>query len=157
MAGSGDSLSLTEQAVVSLQEMIALSGARPGDRFGNEADLERKLGVSRVVVREAVSRLRALGMLESRQGLGLIIGKPDPFGASPASNKGEVRLGVAIDDRYAIRVGRNLDGRIDDVRFIQLAQHLARFRLDLGLFARNVGDDIIDGVEGGHAGIARAR
>jgi GntR family transcriptional repressor for pyruvate dehydrogenase complex len=60
--------------------MIAFSGAKPGDRFGNEAALERKLGVSRVVIREAVSRLRALGMLDSRQGLGLIVGKPDPFG-----------------------------------------------------------------------------
>lgn len=80
MASSGDGLSLTEQTVVSLQKMIVVSGARPGDRFGNEADLERKLGVSRVVVREAVSRLKALGILESRQGLGLIVGKPDPFG-----------------------------------------------------------------------------
>ena len=80
MVDNGDNLSLTEQTVASINEMILLSGVRPGDRFGNEADLERKLGVSRVVVREAVSRLRALGMLESRQGLGLIVGKPDPFG-----------------------------------------------------------------------------
>lgn len=72
--------SLTEQTATSLREMIVSSGAKPGDRFGNEADLERKLGVSRVVVREAVSRLRALGILESRQGLGLMVGKPDPFG-----------------------------------------------------------------------------
>jgi GntR family transcriptional regulator, transcriptional repressor for pyruvate dehydrogenase complex len=80
MMGACDNLSLTEQTVASLKEMIISCGARPGDRFANEAALEKQLGVSRVVIREAVSRLRALGILESRQRVGLIVGKPDPFG-----------------------------------------------------------------------------
>ena len=69
---------LTEQTVSSLREMIAEQGCHPGDRFAKEADLEAKLGVSRSVIREAVSRLRALGILESRRGLGLVVAKPNP-------------------------------------------------------------------------------
>lgn len=77
MADNNNS-NLTQRVVVLLQEMIASSGLKPGEQFAVEADLEKKLNVSRVVLREAVSRLRGLGILESRQGVGLIIGKPDP-------------------------------------------------------------------------------
>jgi len=70
---------LTQQTATRLREMIASSALSPGDPFATEAQLEAKLGVSRSVLREAVSRLRALGLLESRQGIGLIVGKPNPL------------------------------------------------------------------------------
>ena len=73
-----DNLNRTEQTLASLEKMIASSGLEPGEPFAVEAELEKKLNVSRAVVREAVSRLRALGILEGRQGVGLIIAKPDP-------------------------------------------------------------------------------
>jgi GntR family transcriptional regulator, transcriptional repressor for pyruvate dehydrogenase complex len=109
MAGAGEGLSLTEQTVVSLQEMLSESGARPGDRLGNEADLEQKLGVSRVVVREAISRLRGLGVLDSRQGVGLIVGKPDPFGLLEQTlthrSLDSADLTALAELRYALEVG----------------------------------------------------
>ena len=73
-----NSRNMTGQIVRRVQKMIESSGLAPGEIFATEAELQEKLGVSRTVLREAISRLRALGMLESRQGVGLIISKPDP-------------------------------------------------------------------------------
>jgi len=122
--------------VVSLQEMIVSTGAKPGDRFGNEADLERKLGVSRVVIREAVSRLRALGILESRQGLGLTVGKPDPFGLLEQTltrhTLDSADLAALEELRNALEIGavelavkRATKAQLD--RLAELAEELAKF------------------------------
>ncbi|RJP27052.1 MAG: FadR family transcriptional regulator [Candidatus Omnitrophota bacterium] len=44
-----------------------------GKVLGTEADLARQFGVSRTVIREAVGQLRGLGIVTSRQGLGLCV------------------------------------------------------------------------------------
>lgn len=95
-----DNGNMTEQTVLALEEMLAASGARPGDRFAAEAELEKKLGVSRVVVREAVSRLRALGILQSRRGLGLIVSKPNPVALF-----GQVITGYATNAMDMVHLG----------------------------------------------------
>ena len=57
---------------------LQLRDLRDGDHIGTEGDLERRLGISRNIVREAVARLRALGVVRSLRGKGLIVTKPDP-------------------------------------------------------------------------------
>jgi DNA-binding FadR family transcriptional regulator len=51
----------------------------PGDPFPGEEELATKLGVSRGVVREAMSRLRMLGVLDARRRRGTVLQEPDPF------------------------------------------------------------------------------
>ena len=51
----------------------------PGDAFPGEEELAERLGVSRGVVREAVSRLRMLGVLDARRRRGTVLQEPDPF------------------------------------------------------------------------------
>src|SRR5688572_3328106 len=46
---------------------------KPGDRVPSEPELMREFGVSRSVVREAVSRLQASGLVETRQGVGTFV------------------------------------------------------------------------------------
>jgi len=75
-----NSVSLTERTVTDLRRMIAASGLKPGEILGTEADLEKRLNVSRSVLREAISRLRGIGIVDSRQCVGLIITRPDPVG-----------------------------------------------------------------------------
>lgn len=75
---SEDRQNLTARTVERLKELIHESGLAPGESFGIEADLEKQLSVSRPVLREAISRLRGIGLLESRQSVGLIIGQPNP-------------------------------------------------------------------------------
>jgi len=50
-----------------------------GDSLPAELELTERLGVSRSVVREALSRLRMLGLLDSRKKRGMVIAEPDVF------------------------------------------------------------------------------
>jgi DNA-binding FadR family transcriptional regulator len=52
----------------------------PGERLGTEGELAAQFGVSRTVIREAVGHLRGLGVVTSRQGLGLSVASNDVVG-----------------------------------------------------------------------------
>lgn len=54
------------------------SGLKEGDFFMTGDDVAVNYGVSRTVAREALSELRAIGVLKSRQRKGLLIARPDP-------------------------------------------------------------------------------
>ena len=49
---------------------------KPGDRVPSEPELVKEFGVSRTVVREAMSRLQASGLVETRQGVGTFVLAP---------------------------------------------------------------------------------
>jgi GntR family transcriptional repressor for pyruvate dehydrogenase complex len=51
----------------------------PGDKLPTEAKLVEQFQVSRTVVREAMSRLKSLGLLESRQGSGVYVSASPVF------------------------------------------------------------------------------
>lgn len=89
--------------------MVASSGIKPGEPFATEAELEIKLGVSRSILREAISGLRALGFLESRQGVGLIVDRPDPVGLFEQVFESWVTDLLDLRDlrelRYALEIG----------------------------------------------------
>ena len=56
-----------------LEQEIQNGSLRPGDKLPPEAGLSQKFGVSRSVVREALSRLKYEGLLDSHQGKGIIV------------------------------------------------------------------------------------
>lgn len=59
-----------ETAEAQVRRYIVTHGLQPGDRLPSEAELVGALGSSRVVVREALRALEAVGLLESRVGSG---------------------------------------------------------------------------------------
>ncbi len=63
----------------------------PGDKLPTEADLVAQFAVSRTVVREAISRLKSLGLVDSRQGSGVFVKRagfsPLNFDARHAESK----------------------------------------------------------------------
>ncbi len=67
---------LSEQLANALVLGIKEGHLKPGQRLPTEAALVERFGVSRTVVREALSRLKTLGLLESRQGSGAYILEP---------------------------------------------------------------------------------
>jgi GntR family transcriptional repressor for pyruvate dehydrogenase complex len=67
---------LSEQLADALVASIRAGQLEPGQRLPTEAALVERFGVSRTVVREALSRLKTLGLLESRQGSGAYIRAP---------------------------------------------------------------------------------
>jgi GntR family transcriptional repressor for pyruvate dehydrogenase complex len=64
---------LSEEVSGDLQRRIARGEIRPGDRLPTEKALGEAFGVSRAVVREAIARLKADGLIETRQGSGAFV------------------------------------------------------------------------------------
>jgi GntR family transcriptional repressor for pyruvate dehydrogenase complex len=66
-------LRLSEEVSGDLQRRIARGELKAGDRLPTEKALGEVFGVSRAVVREAVARLKADGLVETRQGSGAFV------------------------------------------------------------------------------------
>jgi GntR family transcriptional repressor for pyruvate dehydrogenase complex len=65
--------SLTDKLAGLLMQRIASGELTPDERLPTEQRLADLFGVSRTVVREAVSRLKSIGLLTSRQGSGVFV------------------------------------------------------------------------------------
>ncbi|WP_349317119.1 GntR family transcriptional regulator [Chitinophaga sp. MM2321] len=74
------SLSLTDRVENKLREFFEEHAFKPGDPLPNEMEIAENMQVSRNVVREALSRLRMLGMIETRPRKGMIMARPDILG-----------------------------------------------------------------------------
>lgn len=70
--------SLSQAIVERLSGQMASGRFRPGDQLPTESELAREHGVSRTVVREAMSQLRERGLIERRQGAGTFVLTPPP-------------------------------------------------------------------------------
>lgn len=64
---------LSDQVADALAAEIRSGRLVPGDKLPTEAALVDHFAVSRTVVREAVSRLKSLGLVDSRQGSGVYV------------------------------------------------------------------------------------
>ncbi len=70
-------LSLAEQVEDNLMIYLKENKFKAGDSLPKEIELAEYLGVSRNVVREGLSRLRMLGIIESKKRKGMVIAEPD--------------------------------------------------------------------------------
>lgn len=128
----------------------------PGNRVPPEPELMREFGVSRSVVREAMSRLQASGLVETRQGAGTFVL------AQPAT---EPLLGIATRGLEVRRVLAMLELRISiEADAASLAAqrrsdaHLAAMRQALDAFDahRRAGQSTIEDDFRFHAAVAAA-
>src|SRR6476620_2595056 len=86
---------LSDQVSQALLARIESGQLKPGEKLPSEAVLAVEFGVSRTVVREAVSRLKHEALLESRQGSGVFVSlhtamKPLKIDASVTESREEV-------------------------------------------------------------------
>jgi len=65
---------------VRLIEFLKKKAFKPGDALPKELEMAEALGVSRNVVREGLSRLKMLGLIESRKKRGMVFVNPDILG-----------------------------------------------------------------------------
>lgn len=70
-------MSLVEQTEKKLLELLSNSGTKIGSPFPTEKELVDELGVSRTVIREALNRLKAMGIIDSRTNRGSVVSSPD--------------------------------------------------------------------------------
>lgn len=77
---------LAQGVVAHLTDSIKGGSLTPGDKLPTESEIMRTLGVSRTVVREAISNLQAAGLVETRHGIGTFVLAPSaPMGLDPAT------------------------------------------------------------------------
>lgn len=81
------SATMPDRVTQALLELIRSGAYPPRSRLPSEAEMAQHFGVSRTVIREAVSRLKSEGLVESRQGSGVFVremGLDAPFRIDPA-------------------------------------------------------------------------
>jgi GntR family transcriptional repressor for pyruvate dehydrogenase complex len=66
----GHSASLSGQIVSNVRDALFAKKLKPGDFLGTEKDLAARFGVSRIVARDALRTLQALGIADIRMGKG---------------------------------------------------------------------------------------
>lgn len=72
--------SLVDKVEAKLVELLQQQKVKVGDTIPKEIELAEMLGVSRTVIREALLRLRVMGLIESKKKKGSVITSPDIFG-----------------------------------------------------------------------------
>lgn len=72
-----DTSSLVDKVESNLIELFVEKNFKVGDSIPKELELAESLGVSRTVVREAMLRLRMMGLIESKKHRGAVITSPD--------------------------------------------------------------------------------
>lgn len=68
---------ISDQVFDQLREMVSRGELKPGDPLMPERELSEALNVSRTSVRNAISKLVVIGLLEYRQGKGTFVRLPD--------------------------------------------------------------------------------
>jgi GntR family transcriptional repressor for pyruvate dehydrogenase complex len=72
-----DTSSLVDRVEKNLIELFIEKDFRVGDSIPTELELTKALGVSRTVIREALLRLRMIGLIDSKKHRGAVITSPD--------------------------------------------------------------------------------
>jgi GntR family transcriptional repressor for pyruvate dehydrogenase complex len=91
--------SLVDVVVEQIQGLLARGELQSGDRLPREDELVDQFGVSRTVLREALGRLQAIGMLTVRRGQGMFVGKP----AGVASCARMVRSALSLTTKDLVK------------------------------------------------------
>jgi GntR family transcriptional regulator, transcriptional repressor for pyruvate dehydrogenase complex len=76
-----DQKTMADVVELQLRDYLKKKSFKPGDPLPSEQQLAESLGVSRNVVREALSRLRMLGIVETKKKRGMLLSRPDILGS----------------------------------------------------------------------------
>ncbi|MEU0248551.1 FadR/GntR family transcriptional regulator [Streptomyces sp. NPDC006235] len=144
---------LADQVAATLSEEIESGRLAEGDRLPTEVELVKQLGVSRTVVREALSRLRNAGLIEPRQGIGVFVlpRRTRPLDLDAADTKAKVL--------QIVEVRRAMEGEAASLAATRATpQDLARMReaLDTIDSAVAAGGDGVDEDLAFHRSIAES-
>ena len=69
---------LAQGVVAHIADSIRQGSLNPGEKLPTESEIMRLHGVSRTVVREAISHMQASGMVQTRHGIGTFVLAPAP-------------------------------------------------------------------------------
>jgi len=126
---------LAQALVDELTGRVRSGTLAPGDKLPTEAEIMREFGVSRTVVREAISKLQAAGLMQTRHGVGTFVnalGESAPFriGAEQLATINDViamlelRIGLEAE-AASLAALRRTDANLQAMRDAQAAFHHA--------------------------------
>lgn len=120
------SRSLAHGLVEGIAAQIQSRSLKAGDKLPTESEIMRTYGVSRTVVREALSRLQAGGLVETRHGIGTFVLEPRPagsFGIEPAERATAADVLAVLELRISLETEsaglaavRRTDGQLAEMR-----------------------------------------
>ncbi|HEU4947860.1 MAG TPA: FadR/GntR family transcriptional regulator [Kribbella sp.] len=124
---------LAHELVERLKERILRGDIEPGQKLPTESSLVVEFGVSRTVVREALSRLQAAGLVETFQGRGsFVLALPEPTAFSLEASR--VRSHRDVVEMLEFRTGLEVEaaglaaGRRTEHQLKAIARALADFK-----------------------------
>jgi DNA-binding FadR family transcriptional regulator len=95
---------LAQKVVTGLKDKILAGELPPGHKLPSESELMEEFGVSRTVIREAVTRLRAEGLVETFHGRGsFVLAVPEPTSFTVES--AAIRTHHDVLDMVDFRIG----------------------------------------------------
>lgn len=98
--------SLPVTVAAAIKERVMGGSMTPGHRLPSEAMLASEFGVSRAVIREAISQLKHEGLVDSRQGVGAFVADPIDSGVfriSPDCFDKRMELGKLLELQTTIQ------------------------------------------------------
>lgn len=133
-------ITLVDKVEISILEYIKEKKLIPGNSLPNEMDLSKELGISRNVLREALSRLRMLGIVQSRTRKGIIIQEPsllsgfekviEPYLLSEGAILDMMGMRIALEIGLTDFLFRNLeDSRVQELEDIVRSQEAMKYSL----------------------------
>lgn len=138
-------MSLGEQLSTRISDLIHTGEFLEGKRLPAEATLAERFGVSRPVVREALSRLRSTGLIVSRRGSGSYVQRRDDAAAAPhpATPFGPLNSMAQVRKCFQFRATLEGDAALFAAQH-RSDEHLAQMRVALermeaAVLDRNVG------------------
>jgi DNA-binding FadR family transcriptional regulator len=101
---SVDTSSLVDRVEANLVNLLQERKLKVGDSIPKEIELAELLGVSRTVIREALLRLRTMGLIESKKKKGAVITSPDLFGIMSKSMNPHILDQDTLREMFEIRL-----------------------------------------------------
>lgn len=139
---------LVAEVVEHITQQIQGAQLIAGSKLPSETAIMEQLQVSRTVIREAISRLQAAGLVETRHGVGTFVVSPSSVDAfqideSGLSTKDDViailELRISLETETAALAAH----RASDENLRQMQAHLTSFAKDIALQDRNVDNDFL--------------
>lgn len=101
---SVDTSSLVDKVEAKLVQLLKDQKLSVGDTIPKELELADRLGVSRTVIREALLRLRVMGLIESKKKKGAVITSPDIFGILSKSVNPHILDQATLKEMFELRL-----------------------------------------------------
>jgi GntR family transcriptional regulator, transcriptional repressor for pyruvate dehydrogenase complex len=83
---------LSEEIAEKLRQMIQSGELQHGEKLDSVPNLANQFSVGKAAVREALSALKAVGLIEIKQGLGTFVKQPDQFSLPSLTLQGLVNI-----------------------------------------------------------------